>query len=171
MLRKLKEHRQGTFQFTKSFPLNTQWQFTENFKHSFQTFQFAIKYFSPSSSFSLVIWYVKSLLQGSHHIVSEEEQAAYADWINTNLAGDKDLVHKLNISDTGVDLYEKMDDGILLCKIINLAVPDTIDERAINIGKNISLFKVTSTILFYGQCCNNNRLSAIREPNPGHKLS
>ena len=42
----------------------------------------------------------------------------------------------------GSDLYEKMDDGILLCKMINLAAPDTIDERVINTGKNISIFKV-----------------------------
>lgn len=34
-----------------------------------------------------------------------------------------------------------MDDGILLCKMVNLAAPDTIDERAINKGKNISVFK------------------------------
>ena len=39
-------------------------------------------------------------------------------------------------------MYEKMDDGILLCKIINLAAPDTIDERAINKGDKISIFKV-----------------------------
>ena len=38
-------------------------------------------------------------------------------------------------------MYEKLDDGILLCKMINLACPDTIDERVINKGKNISIFK------------------------------
>ena len=39
-------------------------------------------------------------------------------------------------------MYEKMDDGMLLCKMINLAAPETIDERVINTGKNISIFKV-----------------------------
>ena len=39
-------------------------------------------------------------------------------------------------------MYEKMDDGILLCKMINLAAPETIDERVINVGKKISIFKV-----------------------------
>ena len=42
-------------------------------------------------------------------------------------------------------MYEKIDDGILLCKMINLAAPDTIDERVINTGKNISIFKVLTT--------------------------
>merc|ERR1711935_1271832 len=32
-------------------------------------------------------------------------------------------------------------DGILLCKLINFAVPETIDDRAINTGKKVSLFK------------------------------
>ena len=35
-----------------------------------------------------------------------------------------------------------MDDGILLCKMINLAAPDTIDERVINKGQKLSIFKV-----------------------------
>ena len=39
-------------------------------------------------------------------------------------------------------MYEKIDDGILLCKMINLAAPETIDERVINTGENISIFKV-----------------------------
>ena len=39
-------------------------------------------------------------------------------------------------------MYEKMDDGVILCKMINLAAPDTIDERVLNKGKNISIFKV-----------------------------
>ena len=42
-------------------------------------------------------------------------------------------------------MYEKIDDGTLLCKMINLAAPETIDERVINTGKNISIFKVLVT--------------------------
>ena len=39
-------------------------------------------------------------------------------------------------------MYEKMDDGIILCKMINLAAVDTIDERVINKGQKLSIFKV-----------------------------
>ena len=42
-------------------------------------------------------------------------------------------------------MYEKMDDGVILCKMINLAAPDTIDERVLNKGKNVSIFKVLHT--------------------------
>merc|ERR1719402_1289753 len=78
---------------------------------------------------------------GAKHTVLNEEQAAFADWINNNLDKDKDVAHKLKLNDTGSDMYEKMDDGILLCKMINLAAPETIDERVINVGKKISIFK------------------------------
>merc|ERR1719249_46567 len=78
---------------------------------------------------------------GAKHTVLNEEQAAFADWINNNLDKDKDVAHKLKLNDSGSDMYEKMDDGILLCKMINLAAPETIDERVINVGKKISIFK------------------------------
>ena len=45
--------------------------------------------------------------------------------------------------DSGSDLYTSMDDGILLCKMINLASPDTIDERVINKAEKLSIFKVS----------------------------
>ena len=41
-------------------------------------------------------------------------------------------------------MYEKMDDGIILCKMVNLASVDTIDERVINTGNKLSIFKVES---------------------------
>ena len=53
------------------------------------------------------------------------------------------MKHKLKLSEGGTDLYQKMDDGIILCKMINLAAPDTIDERVINTGVNIPIFKVS----------------------------
>jgi len=76
-----------------------------------------------------------------YHTVLEEEQAAFADWINDSLSDDQDVKDKLPLALNGSDMYEKMDDGILLCKVINLAAPDTIDERVINKGKNVSIFK------------------------------
>ena len=65
----------------------------------------------------------------SVHIVSLEEQAAFADWITTNLAGDKRMAGRLDIEKSGANLYEKMDDGIILCKMVNIAAPGTIKVR------------------------------------------
>ena len=80
---------------------------------------------------------------GATHMVLHEEQAAFADWINTHLGRDADLGHKLRLREDGGDMYEQIDDGVILCKMINLAAPDTIDERVINKGKNIPIFKVS----------------------------
>jgi plastin-3 len=76
---------------------------------------------------------------GITHSVSLEEKVAFTDWINKNLSHDKDLSHLLPINSEGTLLYTRMDDGILLCKIINHSCPDTIDERAIN-KKNLTLY-------------------------------
>ena len=43
-----------------------------------------------------------------------EEQLAFSDWVNTNLAHDPDLKHLLPISSDGRGLFEKVKDGILL---------------------------------------------------------
>uniref|UniRef100_A0A1Q3FI98 Putative ca2+-binding actin-bundling protein n=1 Tax=Culex tarsalis TaxID=7177 RepID=A0A1Q3FI98_CULTA len=69
---------------------------------------------------------------GTTHSVRIEEQLAFSDWINSNLGYDQDLKHLLPLDSEGKQLYDKIKDGILLCKIINHSCPDTIDERAIN---------------------------------------
>lgn len=77
---------------------------------------------------------------GTTHSVRMEEQLAFSDWINSNLILDKDLKHLLPIDAEGKALYQKIKDGILLCKIINHSCPDTIDERAIN-KKNLTVYR------------------------------
>ena len=47
----------------------------------------------------------------------------------------------LPLDDEGGDLYDKMQDGILLCKLINFAMPDTIDPRAIHKVNKLNNFK------------------------------
>lgn len=70
----------------------------------------------------------------------KEEQKAFADWINRALADDPDCAKYLPLSSSGEDLYKNTQDGILLCKLINKSVPDTIDERAIN-KTNLSIYR------------------------------
>uniref|UniRef100_A0A182JXA9 Fimbrin n=1 Tax=Anopheles christyi TaxID=43041 RepID=A0A182JXA9_9DIPT len=76
---------------------------------------------------------------GTTHSVRVEEQLAFSDWINSNLMQDPDLKHLLPLDSEGKQLYDKMKDGILLCKIVNHSCPDTIDERAIN-KKNLTVY-------------------------------
>lgn len=66
------------------------------------------------------------------HTIRIEEEVAFSDWINRNLSDDADLKRHLPVGSDSGDLYKKVQDGLILCKLINLAQPDTIDERAIN---------------------------------------
>ncbi|KAG8489143.1 hypothetical protein CXB51_017189 [Gossypium anomalum] len=66
------------------------------------------------------------------HTISESEKASYVAHINNYLAQDGFLYKYLPIDPSSNDLFEIVKDGVLLCKLINVAVPGTIDERAIN---------------------------------------
>ncbi|XP_012466061.1 fimbrin-2 isoform X2 [Gossypium raimondii] len=66
------------------------------------------------------------------HTISESEKASYVAHINNYLAQDGFLNKNLPIDPSSNDLFEIVKDGVLLCKLINVAVPGTIDERAIN---------------------------------------
>ncbi|KAK9944574.1 hypothetical protein M0R45_010135 [Rubus argutus] len=66
------------------------------------------------------------------HTISESEKASYVAHINNYLGQDEFLKRYLPIDPSTNDLFEIVKDGVLLCKLINVAVPGTIDERAIN---------------------------------------
>ncbi|KAF6770320.1 hypothetical protein AHF37_11549 [Paragonimus kellicotti] len=70
------------------------------------------------------------------HSVSKAEERGFTLWINKHLENDPDLVPGILPVDPNVDgqLYDRCKNGILLCKLINIASPNTIDERSINKG-------------------------------------
>ncbi|CAL0315947.1 unnamed protein product [Lupinus luteus] len=67
-----------------------------------------------------------------HHAINESEKASYVAHINGYLAEDKFMSQFLPIDPSTDALFDLAKDGVLLCKLINVAVPGTIDERAIN---------------------------------------
>ncbi|XP_043983122.1 plastin-3-like [Gambusia affinis] len=70
--------------------------------------------------------------EGTTHSISEQERFAFANYINSSLEKDLDCKHVLPIDPNTGHLFKAVADGVLLCKLINLSVPDTIDERTIN---------------------------------------
>lgn len=70
--------------------------------------------------------------EGTQHSFSEEERFAFVNWINSALEKDPDCQHVLPMDPNTDSLFTSLGDGIVLCKMINLSVPDTIDERTIN---------------------------------------
>jgi plastin-1 len=45
-----------------------------------------------------------------------------------------------------MDLFERAHDGLILCRLINLAVPDTIDDRALNVKEGMNVYHKTENI-------------------------
>lgn len=76
------------------------------------------------------------------HSYSEEEKAAFAEYINTHLHGDPELASFLPIPAEGDELFHRVSNGILLCKLINDAKPGTIEERVMNKKARLSIWEV-----------------------------
>ncbi|KAM9804535.1 plastin-2 [Neosynchiropus ocellatus] len=82
---------------------------------------------------------------GTQHSYSEEEKVAFVNWINQALEKDQDCQHVLPADPNSDDLFRAVGDGIVLCKMINLSVPDTIDERTIN-KKKLTPFTIQENL-------------------------
>uniref|UniRef100_A0A671LZP0 Plastin-3 n=1 Tax=Sinocyclocheilus anshuiensis TaxID=1608454 RepID=A0A671LZP0_9TELE len=82
---------------------------------------------------------------GTQHSFSEEERFAFVNWINTALEQDPDCKHVLPMNPNTDDLFKAVGDGVVLCKMINLSVPDTIDERTIN-KKKLTPFTIQENL-------------------------
>lgn len=83
--------------------------------------------------------------EGTQHSYSEEEKYAFVNWINKALENDPDCKHVVPMNPNTNDLFRAVGDGIVLCKMINLSVPDTIDERAIN-KKKLTPFTIQENL-------------------------
>uniref|UniRef100_A0ACD6AMY9 Uncharacterized protein n=1 Tax=Avena sativa TaxID=4498 RepID=A0ACD6AMY9_AVESA len=76
--------------------------------------------------------FLKSSTTTLIHNPNQAEKSSYVAHINAYLGDDPFLKKYLPIDPAGDDLFNLVKDGVVLCKLINLAVPGTIDERAIN---------------------------------------
>uniref|UniRef100_A0A9J7X0V6 Plastin 1 (I isoform) n=2 Tax=Cyprinus carpio TaxID=7962 RepID=A0A9J7X0V6_CYPCA len=84
--------------------------------------------------------------EGTQHSYSDEEKVAFVNWINKALADDPDCKQLIPMDPETDSLFKSVKDGILLCKMINLSQPDTIDERVIN-TKKCTPFTMTENLV------------------------
>lgn len=77
---------------------------------------------------------------------SEEEKTAYCKVINSALADDPICKKYLPINPESEDLFPRLKDGVLLCKLINLAQEGTIDDRVINTKSNMNVFHMVENL-------------------------
>ncbi|KIL96119.1 fimbrin [Fusarium avenaceum] len=84
----------------------------------------------------------KIQVQGSNanitHTINEDERTEFTRHINAVLAGDADIDSRLPFPTDTFEMFDECKDGLVLAKLINDSVPDTIDERVLNIpGRKI----------------------------------
>lgn len=77
---------------------------------------------------------------------SEEERTAYVKVINSSLADDPVCQKYLPIDPDSNQIFTRLKNGVILCYLINKAVPGTIDERVINKKDNMNVFQATENI-------------------------
>lgn len=69
------------------------------------------------------------------HTINEDERTEFTRHINGVLAGDADIGDRLPFPTDTFEMFDQCKDGLVLSKLINDAVPDTIDERVLNRSK------------------------------------
>lgn len=92
----------------------------------------------------------KIFVQGSNsnitHTINEDERTEFTRHINAVLAGDPDIGNRLPFPTDTFEMFDECKDGLVLAKLINDSVPDTIDERVLNRpkgAKKLNAFQMT----------------------------
>lgn len=83
---------------------------------------------------------------GTTHTINEEERREFTKHINSVLAGDADIGQLLPFPEDTFQLFDECKDGLVLSKLINDSVPDTIDTRVLNWpkkGKSLNNFQAS----------------------------
>ncbi|AET39342.1 fimbrin Ecym_4278 [Eremothecium cymbalariae DBVPG len=73
---------------------------------------------------------------GTTHTINEEERREFTKHINSVLIGDPDIGDRLPFPTDTFQVFDDCRDGLVLSKLINDSVPDTIDTRVLNWPKN-----------------------------------
>jgi hypothetical protein len=81
---------------------------------------------------------------GTHHSFAAEEAVAFSNLINSQLENDALAGHFLPLDVNSDDIFKKQVDGLILARLINVAVPHTIDEKKLNkhsVSHEMSVFQ------------------------------
>ncbi|XP_031091445.1 fimbrin-5-like [Ipomoea triloba] len=117
-----------------SSDLKEQYDF-ESFLRAFLNLQARAPTTSGNSKLKATTTFLKATTTLLRHTISGPEKASYVAHINSFLGTDKFLKDYLPLDPSTNALFDLAKDGVLLCKLINVVVPGTIDERTINTKK------------------------------------
>ncbi|RKF74246.1 Fimbrin [Golovinomyces cichoracearum] len=76
--------------------------------------------------------HVKGSSANVTHTINEDERSEFTRHINSVLLGDPDIGARLPFPTDTFEMFDECRDGLVLAKLINDSVPDTIDERVLN---------------------------------------
>lgn len=79
--------------------------------------------------------FIEGKTSGTTHTINDEERTEFTRHINSVLAGDPDIGDRLPFDTETFQIFDECRDGLVLSKLINDSVPDTIDTRVLNIPK------------------------------------
>ncbi|RXW16471.1 hypothetical protein EST38_g9383 [Candolleomyces aberdarensis] len=80
------------------------------------------------------------------HTINEDERAEFTNHINLVIENDADVAGRYPIPTDTMQIFDEVKDGLILCKLINDSVPDTIDTRVLNkpnARKPLNAFQIT----------------------------
>lgn len=83
---------------------------------------------------------------GTTHSYLTEERYMFTNLANEILHDDEDLTGIIPLNPNSDDIFHVLEDGIILCKLINSAAPNTIDFRAVNNKKNLNIYMVKENL-------------------------
>lgn len=81
-----------------------------------------------------------------YHSYPVEERQAFVRHIDISLGRDPDLAFMMPINPDNDDLFKSCVSGQLLCKLINVAVPGTIFEKAINLKQQLNIYQTRENL-------------------------
>ena len=85
---------------------------------------------------------IKAAGRRGEHTYPQEEVSGFVNYLNKELEGDPDLEHILPIDPDSDALFTAAQDGILMCKLVNLAAPDTIHPKVISLPPKLNQYKI-----------------------------
>ena len=118
----------------------------ENRNISFKHFLQIMKYVKINDGSLQISSFIKNIekeaVKKENESISENpERTAYINIINALLSDDERNNRYLPIDSNSNELFDKLTDGILLCRLINKAKKDSIDERTINTNENMTIYQ------------------------------
>ena len=77
----------------------------------------------------------------TQHYYSKEETIAFSTHINNCMTDDALVARHFPLNVESEDIFQKLGDGLILTRLINMAFPGTIDEKKVNKQANMSIYQ------------------------------